>query len=244
MKFIPDSVSSYFSSTNTLLYSYLLSLPLLLGYEILLFIAQPTSEMMVRISVDVWIKQLITYLGVDAMGFTLLLVATFGIFILFRDRQQFAQLKLKRFVFLLIEAACYAIILGLLVSAVTNSLTMLNPTSTGSIVELSFIQKLALSLGAGLYEELFFRVILVSASVYILNLSFKNRRVSQVAAILLAAVIFSLAHFTGSLGEPFTIQAFLFRGLFGVALNIIFIARGFGMAAWTHAIYDVIVLLF
>ncbi|MDX1587059.1 MAG: CPBP family intramembrane glutamate endopeptidase, partial [Balneolaceae bacterium] len=61
-------LKKYFNSTHTLLYSYLISLPLLLLYEILIFVAQPDTEQVVRISVDVWIKTLFSYFGQDVLS--------------------------------------------------------------------------------------------------------------------------------------------------------------------------------
>ena len=48
----------------------------------------------------------------------------------------------------------------------------------------------------------------------------------------------------GSMGDYFTLDSFLFRFLFGLILNGIYVTRGFGVAAWTHALYDVIVVTF
>ncbi len=67
---------------------------------------------------------------------------------------------------------------------------------------------------------------------------------NYVSAILLSAVLFSAIHYTGNMGDPFTMSSFLFRFLFGVILNGIYVLRGFGVAAWTHALYDVIVITF
>ncbi|MEM6619616.1 MAG: hypothetical protein AAF631_09965, partial [Pseudomonadota bacterium] len=35
-------------------------------------------------------------------------------------------------------------------------------------------------------------------------------------------------------GDPFTRHVFTFRFLFGLALNAVFLWRGFALAAWTH----------
>ncbi|HEX7069526.1 MAG TPA: CPBP family glutamic-type intramembrane protease, partial [Rhodothermales bacterium] len=59
---------------------------------------------------------------------------------------------------------------------------------------------------------------------------------------LIGAIIFSAVHYTGPLGDPFTLSSFTFRFLFGLALNVLFLWRGFGVAAWTHALYDVFVV--
>jgi membrane protease YdiL (CAAX protease family) len=110
---------------------------------------------------------------------------------------------------------------------------------------------LALSLGAGLYEELVFRVVLVGGLFWLFSTfrgkdSGENGWKSASPAYLLAAVtgaaIFSAVHYVGALGDPFTLSSFTFRFLFGLALNGLFLARGFGIAAWTHAIYDVLVV--
>jgi hypothetical protein len=47
----------------------------------------------------------------------------------------------------------------------------------------------------------------------------------------------------GSMGDVFTLQSFTFRFLFGMALNALLMLRGFGIAAWTHSLYDVMVIL-
>lgn len=232
----------YFKNTNTLLYSYLISLPLLLLYEILIFIAQPDSEQVVRISVDVWIKTLFSYFGQDVLSITLILVALLGIFVLYRERQKLSTLKPGYFFTMLIEASAYAFLLALIISTTVSSL--LHIVAPQTVESLSTLQQLALSLGAGLYEELFFRVILVSLLLLILRYFVNTKWLRFTCAMVIAAFLFSLVHYIGDLGDPFTMGSFIFRFLFGLALNAIYIFRGFGMAAWTHAIYDIMVVAF
>lgn len=232
----------YFKNTNTLLYSYLISLPLLLLYEILIFIAQPDSEQVVRISVDVWIKTLFSYFGQDVLSITLILAALLGIFVLYRERQKLSTLKAGYFFTMLIEASAYAFLLALIISTTVSSLLQIAAPQT--VESLSTLQQLALSLGAGLYEELFFRVILVSLLLLILRYLVKTKWLRFTIAMVIAALLFSLVHYIGDLGDPFTMGSFIFRFLFGLALNAIYIFRGFGMAAWTHAIYDIMVVAF
>jgi len=237
-----DSVKHYFSSTKSLLYSYLISLPLLLLYEALIYLSQPDTKHVVRISVDVWIKTLFRDIGQDALSITLIVVALVGIVILYRERDRLSSLKLSYFFTMLIEASFYAFVLALLITMTVNSL--LQMVQATPVESLSVLQKMALSLGAGLYEELFFRVILVSVLLFIFRWIFSNQFVAYALAMLLAAAIFSFAHYVGELGDPFTLGSFLFRFLFGLALNAIYIWRGFGMAAWTHAIYDLMVIIY
>lgn len=235
-----DSIKRYFSSTHTLLYSYLISLPLLLLYEILIFLAQPDTEEVVRISVDVWIKTLFSYLGTNVLSITLIFVAMIGVVVLYRERERLSSLKWGYFATMLFEAAIYAFVLALLINSAISGLLQIVQTPVES---LSILQQLALSLGAGLYEELFFRVILVSALLFVFKKLLAKKYVAYAAAMVLAAVIFSLVHYVGAYGDAFTFGSFLFRFLFGLALNAIYIWRGFGMAAWTHAIYDLMVIV-
>lgn len=237
-----NTVKRYFSSTNSLLYSYLISLPLLLLYEVLIFVAQPEAEYAVRISVDVWIKTLFSYFGQDVLSITLILIALLGIVILYRERNKLSSLKASYFFTMLIEASFYAFFLALLINTAVSGL--LQMVQLSPVESLTTLQQLALSLGAGLYEELFFRVILVSALLFIFKNIFAKQSTAFVVSILLAAAIFSFVHYIGAMGDPFTLGSFLFRFLFGLALNAIYLWRGFGMAAWTHAIYDLMVIVF
>ncbi|MGM0546737.1 MAG: CPBP family glutamic-type intramembrane protease [Bacteroidota bacterium] len=236
------TVKRYFSATNTLLYSYLISLPLLLLYEILIFITQPDAEQAVRISVDIWIKTLFSYFSQDVLSITLIFVALLGIIILYRERKRLGSLKVSYFFTMLIEASFYAFFLALLITTAVSGL--LQMVQSSPLESLTTMQQFALSLGAGLYEELFFRVILVSALLFIFKNIFRKKSVAFAASILIAAAIFSLVHYLGAMGDPFTLGSFLFRFLFGLALNAIYLWRGFGMAAWTHAIYDLMVIVY
>lgn len=241
MNSIRYSITQYFRDTNTLLYSYLICLPLLLLYEALILISQPNADYIVRISVDVWIKTLFSYFSYDLLSITLILAALLGLIILYRERRRLSTLKIRYFFYMLGEAMFYAFFLALLLSIfITQLLQMVQP---GTVESLSNLQKIALSLGAGLYEELFFRVILVTALLFIFKLFLKHRT-AFVLAVIVAALLFSLVHYIGALGDTFTFASFLFRFLFGVALNILFLWRGFGIAAWTHALYDIMVVAY
>lgn len=237
------AVKQYFSDTKSVLYSFLFSVPLFLIYEGLILISQPNADHIVRISVDVWMKSIFSMLGVNAVSFSLLFMMLIGFFILYRERENLKDLKFSHFIVMIFESLVYAILVAIVSSALTS--LILNFSASDPIDSLSYLQKLALSLGAGLYEELFFRVILVSAFVFVFTKLFNNKTwAANIAAITLSAVLFSAVHYTGSMGDLFTMNSFLYRFLFGLILNGLYIWRGFGVAAWTHAIYDVIVITF
>lgn len=235
-------LSSYFRGTNSLLYSFLLSVPLFLLYELLILISQPDSGAIVRISVDVWVKHLISYFGVNAISFSLLILLLGGIFVVYKERSRLKDLRFSWFMIMVFESVIYAIVVAFLTRSIISLLPLMD--LQGQIEELSSMTLFALSLGAGLYEELFFRVILVSLLTLIFTRIFKKNWAGTVAAVTLAAFLFSAIHYTGSLGDAFTISSFLYRFVFGLILNVLYVYRGFGIAAWTHAVYDIMVIFF
>lgn len=237
-----NPVKSYFDNTNTLLYSFLVSLPLFLLYELLIVISQPVGDSIVRISVDVWIKSLFTYLGVNAVSFSLLIVVFIGLFIVYKERERLKTIRFSYFPVLILESAVYAIVVAFISQSLVS--LMLNMAASDPISSLSITQQLALSLGAGLYEELFFRVILVTLFILLFTKILGKKWAGVTAAVVLSALLFSAVHYVGSMGDAFTLGSFLYRFLFGLILNGIYVWRGFGVAAWTHAIYDIMVIAF
>ena len=99
-------------------------------------------------------------------------------------------------------------------------------------------------LGAGIYEELLFRLILLSAMVWLIRRWWKAENWSLVLAVLVSSLIFSGAHYVGPAGDVFRWFSFIFRFLAGVFFSILFIYRGFGIAAGAHAAYDILAILF
>jgi hypothetical protein len=66
---------------------------------------------------------------------------------------------------------------------------------------------------------------------------------SVFAGVVVGALLFSAVHYMGSMGDVFTLQSFTFRFLFGMALNALLMLRGFGITAWTHSLYNVMLIL-
>ncbi len=99
-------------------------------------------------------------------------------------------------------------------------------------------------IGAGIYEELLFRLILFSLLAWGLRQTGMKPRISTIAAVLLSSLIFAAAHHVGPGGLDFKLFDFIFRTIAGVFFSIVFIYRGFGIAAGSHAAYDILVGVF
>lgn len=236
-----SSLRDYFIQTRSLLYSYLCSLPLFILYEVLIYSTQPDHGSTVRLAVDAWFLWLFSFTGYNVLSITLLVVAVVGLFVLYKERSKLPQLKLSYFFGIGTESLIYAVCLALFLSAFVGILFQIVPADP--VKQLPLLDRIALSTGAGLYEELFFRVILVTLFVWFFDLLFTEKWQVYTAAILLASCLFSLAHYVGALGDYFTLRSFIFRLLFGAALSIIYWWRGFGAAAWTHSIYDLLITI-
>jgi len=113
----------------------------------------------------------------------------------------------------------------------------------------SFLAYLVTSIGAGIYEELVFRLILVGLIIVIMeDLCKVKSATATIIAVFISAALFGAHHYLGfkageliSLpGETFTIVSFIFRTAAGVYFAIIFHYRGYGIAAGTHAAYNII----
>ena len=108
----------------------------------------------------------------------------------------------------------------------------------------SLLDALALGIGAGVYEELVFRLILISVIVMIgVDLLRRDRAPVAVAAVILSALAFAAHHHRPIGAEPFELVRFLFRTMAGVYLAAIFWFRGYGPAAGCHAAYNVALVL-
>jgi len=99
-----------------------------------------------------------------------------------------------------------------------------------------------LSIGAGIYEELLFRLVAIT----ILNIIFVDMLEMKVAKaipiiILISALLFASYHMLGK--TAVTLPYFFFLAAFGVYCAGIFIFRGFGIVVGCHAVYDLIVVM-
>jgi membrane protease YdiL (CAAX protease family) len=99
-----------------------------------------------------------------------------------------------------------------------------------------------LCLGAGIYEELVFRLILLTVlTLLVKDLLQFHKPVAVPLVVLLSAVAFAGYHYLGP--EPFLWRTFAFRSMAGIYFGVLFLTRGFGVTAATHAAYDILVLL-
>jgi hypothetical protein len=115
--------------------------------------------------------------------------------------------------------------------------------ATARLLQLpGFARVVVVAAGAGVYEEVVFRLFLLGGLLWAAHRALGAPRPLAVAfALAFSSALFSLAHH-GIGGEPWDARVFLFRAAMGAALGAVFLARGLGIAAYTHALYNVLVL--
>jgi membrane protease YdiL (CAAX protease family) len=246
------SIRQYFRDSKQPLTATVAVLPLLLFYQIGLLGAGGLQN-----GVD-FVSRTLTSLfgGAGYLGLQVLVLVGFA-FAVMRLRTQ-GRFHPKLLPLMWAESAVYALLFGSVVvgmmrmlglgallgigmSEVLQSLT----ASAAAGVESNLWQKLVMSAGAGFYEELVFRV-LMTGGLYALATKFMKLRewTAAVLAVLLSSLIFSAVHHLGALGDPFTLQVFTYRLFAGILFAVLYRARGFAVAAYTHAFYDVYVMVF
>ncbi len=240
----------YLDASKTATYAFLSALPLLIAYEVLIAFVNRGLLHQVRVGAEVWIKQFVAMIGGTGLPVLAILVVGIGTVILIAERKQRPEIVPKYFLWMMAEGLVYAVLLAFLVGSIVGALFAMAPQ--GAMEGQPLLTRLALSLGAGLYEELVFRVVLVGGLFWIFSRLMAGRKPAgapadrragaYIAAAVIGALIFSGVHYTGSFGDTFTLSSFTFRFLFGLALNAVFLLRGFGIAAWAHALYDVLVV--
>jgi hypothetical protein len=224
------------------------ALPLLLIYEVLAFTLSGSEFSGVRNGADVLLKTIFVALGGRSglAVFGALLVGG-GAWVAGQDRRKTGKLNSRVFALMAVEAIGYALAFGLVTSTLTGLLVpgiwlvgRLASPALGSLADSSLATQVMISLGAGVYEELLFRVILVS------GLAWLGRRVfgwtvtaAGLFAVAVGALIFSAFHYIGPYGDRLNLGSFAFRTVAGLLLSSLYLLRGFGITAWTHALYDV-----
>jgi hypothetical protein len=149
------------------------------------------------------------------------------------------KLRWESFALVALEGVLYAMAMRYVASLVIGSLPMAGvPGVDGGVVT-----SVVMSLGAGFYEELAFRVLLFGLGAkFLLTLDEWSPYIVYPLWAVACAAGFSAWHHIGPLAEPFALKPFVFRTVCGLAFTAIYGFRGFAPAVWTHALYDIWVM--
>jgi len=240
-------MASYWQVSRAPRYSLLFALPLLLAYETLAALQPVGPRGALRNGADVILETLFVALaGRWGPLVFMALVIGFGMRLVARDmRAHGGRLRGAVFAGMLLEGAALAVVFGALVGGLTSHVVRPPAVIGASQMEmLGSGTRIMLSLGAGIYEELLFRVVLVTALAWLAEGVFGWRpTIAGLWAVLVGATVFSAVHYVGPYGDRLTVYSFVFRMIAGVFFSALYVMRGFGITAWTHALYDVLLLM-
>jgi membrane protease YdiL (CAAX protease family) len=237
---------TYWQLSSTPLTSLLFTLPLVLAYEggvLLLGRGSP------RNGADVWLRHLLDALGFGQY-FLLPLLTVAGLLawqFLAQDRWRVSVAALPG---MTAECVLWAVVLV----GIAHLQQHLWPFRPGLLqwdnlplrlaaeaVWQPVLARLIGYCGAGLYEEVLFRLLMLPVAVWAFERLGCSTIVAGIWAILLSSLLFSVAHYIGPLGDSFTIYSFTFRAVAGLFFAVLFLLRGFGITAGTHFFYDLLV---
>jgi Type II CAAX prenyl endopeptidase Rce1-like len=239
--------SSYWVATRRPFPSLLFVAPLAIAYECAVFWRSgPSGAGGSRTGADAWMCHALDSVGLSHPWFLPLLLAVIllGWQVVSSHKWRFSP----------------SILGGMIVESVTWAIALLG---MGRLIDLGFsyleqgrlpllaadpaaanhpdVTALIGYIGAGVYEETLFRLMLIPVFFGILRLLQMPQVLSSSWAVTASALLFALAHHAGSPGEAFTWYAFIFRWMAGIFFAWVFVLRGFGIAVGTHTAYDILV---
>ena len=230
---------------RNLLTSLVLVFPLFLVYQIGVLFTLPVLN-----GADFLTVFLFRNLGLSTgsyLAYTFAVTVGFAIAVaVLRHKQRFDP---KLIVPVLVESAIYALTMGSLIVFVMTRALGISPQLAGGgaggfVAQQGFGTRIVMSLGAGVYEETVFRLGILTGLVVLFERVLGLRRwIAFVMALLLSAVLFSAMHHIPPYGDPLHAGIFIFRVLAGLCFGLLFWYRGFAIAVYTHALYDLYVFL-
>lgn len=203
--------------------SLVLIFPLLLAYEVGVLFAGRVN------GADVVTRALFTLAGSRGAYLLVHVVIALAFLVWIRREKRWATLSFDVAAPVILEAAIYALTLGALGTLIVDKILGLG--AGGSIVS---------ALGAGVHEELVFRLGLMTAMAALLSRAF-GAKLGIALALAGSSVVFAAAHHVGVHGEAFTAHAFAFRIVAGCVFGAVFWFRSLAHAVYAHVFYDVLV---
>jgi hypothetical protein len=251
---MPTALDRYIRESRRPLASLAFVIPLLLLYEGGIIILGPQA---VRNGADVWLRQFLDTLGFSQ--YLLLPALTVGLLLAWHhvSREKW-QVSAGVIYGMLLESAALGLVLvaiarieGLVVaSALSDGVTASGGeavATTAMPFEMAtrgeFLGRMLGYIGAGVYEEMLFRLMLIPPLAISIKYCGVPRPWSVATVVLVTSAVFSAAHYIGPHGDMLDAFTFIFRFTAGALFAVLFVYRGFGVAAGTHALYDIFVSL-
>lgn len=224
----------YLAESRSASMGLVVTLPLVVLYQVGLLV----SHSRVRNLAEIWLARPFNMMGLDgSLAVNLLLIT--GLVIAFWKLERRGPICASFLVVMAFESLLYAVLMFRTSTIVAEQVQ--RPFKEMLSMSGAPWETVPLLVGAGVYEEVLFRLILLGGGTLLFHKVFQfNQVVSFVLMLVISSFAFSAAHYAGQ--ETFESFVFTYRIVCGVFLGLLFITRGLGVAAWTHALYNIIVL--
>lgn len=234
------------SNSRNLVTSLILVFPLFLIYQLGVVLIYPMIN-----GADFLTRFLFQNVGLSRtayLGYTAAVAALFVISVGILRRRQ--QINLGVFVPILMESAIYALTMGSVIVLVMTRVFGISPRLAAGLGLASglgnegFVTRIVMSIGAGFWEEITFRLgILNGLRALCERVIGMRRAIAVTLAFVVSSFLFSAVHHIPPYGDPLHLGVFTFRFMAGICFGLLFYFRGFAVAAYTHALYDIYVLI-
>lgn len=220
--------------------------PLLVFYEVGVFWAGGDRSDALRNGADFWMRSGLEYIGIEFAFFLPVLVV--AILLIWQIAGKYPwRITPDVMAGMTAESLLFAVILVLVGQLQDLAFRHGGAAVAGldstflAIAEPYSLPRIIGFVGAGVYEEVLFRLCLLPVCYGLLRLLLLPAKPATILAVLIVSIVFSMAHFIGPAADPWTLFSFTFRCLAGLFFAVLFVLRGFGVAAGCHAVYDLIV---
>jgi hypothetical protein len=233
-------MSTYFSATRHPWASLLFLTPLLAAYEGGVWWLGGNQAYQIRNGADAWLRWALDLFGVGqvlAAPLVVLLVLLFWSWWRWSDRPDD---PVTTFFGMAFESCLFACVLWQFSRNFVTIADLLG-IKLQITVQVAPMAKVLTYIGAGIYEEVLFRLGLFVGLYAILRVVRIPVLFALVFAAVTAAIAFAAAHHIGPYGEPMRADYFVFRATAGLFFTLLFIVRGFGIAVGAHAGYDILI---
>lgn len=244
---------AYLKSTRHPLVALSFVLPLLIAYEFgVVLLADGTDAAQLRNGADLWLRGRLVDYGIRFPWALPSLVAAILLARAWWSSDSRPPSVVGGVFGTAVESIGFAVGLWLvarnfrpIMDAVGVPLMDALPVPAGPVVPDRFqavpIGQLVRYVGAGIYEEVLFRLMLFSLLAVLFKFSLLPSLITLPLAAAAGAVLFAAAHHLGPHGEPVVPVVFAFRVVAGLLFTALYQFRGFGVAVGTHAGYDILV---
>jgi membrane protease YdiL (CAAX protease family) len=237
---------TYWVATKRPLQMLVLLLPLVIAYELGLALVLRSEEGVLTNKAHETLLETFEQLGVPAvsglyLGGIVIVVVMFVWHVLNRDPWKISGTTAG---FMAAEALVLTVpllVLSLLISRQDLSAAAGPPQV--QLAELGLWSKMAISIGAGLYEELLFRMVLIAlVHTLLVDLARLPDAAGTALAILLSAAAFTIYHPLRDQLGIVSVSKVIFYFMAGLYFGAIYVLRGFGIVVAVHALYDILTL--